>query len=408
MLEEIRIRNFQSHADTVLKLHPGVNSIEGNSDGGKTATMRALLWCAANEGSGLADVSWWATTKSGEIKKGQECSVTAVVDGMTVKRERTDKFNGYRTEKGGDTEVYEALGKKFPQDVADAFNLSVVNRQEQADGPFFLSGEWTPGERARYINKLVKLDEIDAAMAECSSRIRENTSRRKITEEELAEAEAKVKLTDDADLLPSMLSTMDELEAAVSSAGDTTRRVGESLDEWEAATRTLQSLESEYGDLDRVVREIGAVSTDMERLKSECAAAFGDIDEYENAVRLLHLLDLSGMEQLVDGIGSGEKAIDAAISVLNSTNGIRDYLSAVVVCATAEEVAVADELAESIHDAEAMASTFMRDSDDLGKQIKLYETSDADERDCSVYLEDDIRELSTMACPLCGHVGCAC
>ena len=52
MIQKLNIQNFQSHKDTKLEFHPGVNVIIGQSDSGKTAIIRALRWLIWNRPGG--------------------------------------------------------------------------------------------------------------------------------------------------------------------------------------------------------------------------------------------------------------------------------------------------------------------------------------------------------------------
>jgi DNA repair protein SbcC/Rad50 len=43
-INKVRIENFQSHEDTLMEFHKGLNVITGPSDHGKSAVMRAIKW----------------------------------------------------------------------------------------------------------------------------------------------------------------------------------------------------------------------------------------------------------------------------------------------------------------------------------------------------------------------------
>lgn len=151
MLEKIEISNFQSHKATKIDLVPTVNTLQGNSDCGKSAVMRAINWLLFNP-AGDYFVSDWA-------KKGKSivapCSVTIEANGHVVTRKRDKDFNGYIL----DGEVFEATRNSVPPKVAEALCLGEVNVQRQLDPPFLLS--MSAGDVSRYINSLVNLTEID-------------------------------------------------------------------------------------------------------------------------------------------------------------------------------------------------------------------------------------------------------
>ncbi len=175
MITSIRLANFQSHKDTRLELHPGVNSIVGSSDSGKTAILRALYWAFNNRPVGTAFVSHWNRNKSGDPVNPTAVSVSSA-DGWTVTRSRTKSFNGYSIEDNNRpaTEL-EAVGTDVPNEVAARFNLTEVNFQRQMDAHFLLSE--TSGEVARFFNRIIRLDLIDRTLTAAESLRRKLKSR---------------------------------------------------------------------------------------------------------------------------------------------------------------------------------------------------------------------------------------
>ena len=70
MLQTIQIHNFQSHENSQLDLSPGINTLVGDSDCGKSAVMRAILWAITNSPQGDAYVSDWTKTPKGKQMSG--------------------------------------------------------------------------------------------------------------------------------------------------------------------------------------------------------------------------------------------------------------------------------------------------------------------------------------------------
>lgn len=145
MLKSIKIRNFQSHEDTELRLHSGVNVIVGTSDSGKSAITRAIRWCAFNQGAGniVSDFS-----------DGKSTSVEIETDEHSIRRTK-EKWNGYVV----DGKELKAIGKGVPEEVQAAFNLDSINVQNQHDPTFLLA--MRPGEIGKYLNQIVDLESID-------------------------------------------------------------------------------------------------------------------------------------------------------------------------------------------------------------------------------------------------------
>lgn len=192
-MHNLTIRNFQSHKETQIELSPTVNSLEGVSDSGKSAVLRAMLWALTNKPDGTAFVSYWAKDRKGKIK----APVSVSIDNIT--RIRSEEFNGYiRYGKDGE-ERYEALKGAVPVEIERAINIGAVNIQRQMDPPFLLSS--TPGDAARYVNSLVGLEEIDTYQKVLKGKSRDNANSLKDETARLAEAEknlAKYAWVDDA------------------------------------------------------------------------------------------------------------------------------------------------------------------------------------------------------------------
>lgn len=159
MIRNIQITNFQSHKDSRLELHPGVNVVVGSSDSGKTAIIRALRWLVSNKPSGDSFRSNW----------GGDTSVMVEVDGHQITRIKKAATNAYLA----DGLQFMAFGADVPESISAVLNINDVNVQQQLDGPFLL-GE-SPGKVAAHFNWVAKLDKIDTAQQRIQSKIRSIT-----------------------------------------------------------------------------------------------------------------------------------------------------------------------------------------------------------------------------------------
>jgi len=142
---KLDIQNFQSHKDTTLDFHPGVNVIIGSSDSGKTAILRALRWVIYNKPTGDA------FRRIGSKKTSVQLSLNE----QEIIREKIASTNVYQL---GD-KVFKAFGNDVPDEIKQIVNFDDVNLQQQLDSPYLLSS--TPGEVARHFNKIAHLEKID-------------------------------------------------------------------------------------------------------------------------------------------------------------------------------------------------------------------------------------------------------
>ena len=184
MISKLRIRNFQSWPDTEIHFAPGLNVLVGSGDSGKTAlSSRAIRWvqenrirATSNAPMGDAYVSRWAkkTSAKGTVTLLDDCDVTITrPDGSYCRRFReaakskNDKeANGYEL----NGERYTAIGVGVPDAVSQWFNWSEVNVQKQHDQAFLISKG--AGEVSAFLNRTVKLDDIDAHISAAASLLR--------------------------------------------------------------------------------------------------------------------------------------------------------------------------------------------------------------------------------------------
>jgi len=75
MLKSLRVKNHESHVDSLFEFHPGLNVIQGTSNVGKSSVLRALELLAYNEWPGGEDKK---EGRNGPVRVGcKHCSVIA-------------------------------------------------------------------------------------------------------------------------------------------------------------------------------------------------------------------------------------------------------------------------------------------------------------------------------------------
>jgi len=189
MLQSLRLVNFQAHIDSFIELDEGITSLTGESHEGKTAIMRGLNWAVNNEPSGTGFISYWAKhkTKKGLIVIDASCKVQCIrEDGSVLIRERSADFNGYKI----DGKVLARAGVGVPTEVQKWFNMGEVNIQNQHDSLFLLhSGGKGGQEVARFLNSVVKLDEIPRALSAVESKKRSTKKLRETESEKITSYE---------------------------------------------------------------------------------------------------------------------------------------------------------------------------------------------------------------------------
>ncbi len=155
-LTSLHIKDFQAHTDLTVTLDPGITTIVGPSDVGKSAIIRALRWASQNTPSGEAFL------RSG----AKRVEVVLEVDGQRIARGRGKGGNTYDL----NDKRFEAFGNEVPPEVVSLLRLSPMNFQGQHDGPFWL--QETAGEVSRQLNRMVNLDVMDKALSSVDSMLR--------------------------------------------------------------------------------------------------------------------------------------------------------------------------------------------------------------------------------------------
>ena len=153
-VQSLEITNFQAHKRLDIKFSDTITTITGESDRGKSAILRALIWLATNRPTGDDFIRYGA----------KECLVKAVVDGHTIERVKGKKNNSYIL----DGVEYKALKTDVPEDVCKVLNVHKNNIQQQFDPIFWFSQ--TPGEVGKNLNQIVNLEIIDNVMYELQSK----------------------------------------------------------------------------------------------------------------------------------------------------------------------------------------------------------------------------------------------
>lgn len=175
MLKTLRVQNYESHKDSLLNFHPGINTVIGDSDKGKSGIFRSIMAVTSNKMMELSHISKWIKGKdgSGKILSGEECRIELGMDNGTVTRIRSDKQNSYLVT--GLDDSLDAVKKDVPEQVAKLVNMDDVNYQWQFDPPYFLG--ISAGQVAKELNKIVKIDVIDKYISVSKKKVRETETK---------------------------------------------------------------------------------------------------------------------------------------------------------------------------------------------------------------------------------------
>jgi len=204
-IKSVKIHNFQSHEDSFLEFHPGVNIIVGPSDSGKSAIMKAMRWVTKNRPLGVKSI------KSNFASDNEPINVRIDFDeGQWIERFRGGEKNCYLTPEHKHDDFIEAFRAGVPDEVERIVNIPDYNFHSQFDRLFLL--EYTSGQVAEELNNVAGLDVIDDVYARISSIIKESKRDIGVVEKTISDLEEEIKQYFD---LPDIVSTFEELEKKI-------------------------------------------------------------------------------------------------------------------------------------------------------------------------------------------------
>ena len=349
MIRNLEINFFQSHRNSILEFHEGVNLINGDSDSGKSALFKAFTWLTDNRPLGDDFKSWFSESKD-TINVGME-----FIEGTYVLKERKGTKNTYDL----NGTLFEALKSDVPEELKKLTNLADYNIQQQHQSYFLLQD--TPGEVARKFNEWVGLDIIDKAFSKINSIV----------------AIAKGKITDYDNEITSLaekiekLSYLDEIQALLEEL-DTLHSKKEIIENRTLlVNRTVQSIEALQGEIDTLIfdedleketKAILALTVDYKKKRNDLLFLDKLISSIEKTKREIQeesdwlLVEESYKEvnALLIAFASSNKkikALSATIINIDSTNKLidaeelnyenlltkkKDLLSQVTICPTCQ------------------------------------------------------------------------
>lgn len=247
MIEQIHVKNFESHEDSVFDLSPGVNAIVGDSHVGKSAIRRLLHWINTNRPLG-----------NDFIKKGTKRTYARLqFDDGVIERTKSAKTGKYMLD--SDPDPFTSFGSGVPEKVTELFNMSDVNFQTQ-HGSFFLLQD-TPGNVASYLRSVTGLDDLTMVSDDISRRLRSAKGCLTTTEGEVSEMMEELEQLErlDVDRLDECIQEYKRLEArndSIRSDRRSLNRIVERLEDLEAAPVISESRAQEL--FQRVDELIGA------------------------------------------------------------------------------------------------------------------------------------------------------
>lgn len=295
-----------------MEFENGVNVIIGATDAGKSAIFRSIMWALFNRPLGKGFISNWA----------KNCSVELKFDDCKIVRSVGKTTNSYKL----NDIVFKAIGHNPPEEILKAHNLvRDLNVQAQID-PFFLL-QSSPGEVAKYLNKVASLDTIDKTIGNIhKTYLRTN---RNIVQGESYLEELREKYED--------FSYLDKVEEAIEEATilrDKKKVIQEKHKQLSKIVKEMQQIKSNISNIKRKIRYKELVDSALDiyqkknnmvkeaqslhRITEEINSLMEKIDSFKNDKRIIRIVD-KALDIYNEITELNEKRTDAEDLVQNIT-----------------------------------------------------------------------------------------
>ena len=380
-IARIEIRNLQSHEDTTLDLHPGVNMITGENGAGKSAVFRAIRLLAYNRPVKGLD---------GMVRKGKTSILVKVTmeDGSWVVREKGKDINRYVcfdeaiAAKSGGPLTLDAVGTDVPEEVPRILGIGLaklgndmveLGMARQMD-PAFLLSQSEP-DVARWLYALTNLDEVRGAI-------------------DLLNKDHRAEGTSIKDREGRIVVKEQEAEKFV----DLDSRIAYN----EALSGSVDSAEAEIG----TVFALGGLFRELSGLRDRAVPTVKRVKELEEAVAacpeeaLEGLRTAAGMISALEGLGDDLAANVAAVAASNDAVKMLSHIRQLDVDAMgvrADEMSALWAAGDSLDDVGTKISRCEKDVEGLQTAIGERESAIAAEKS-SFTMGDE----GGIFCPVCG------
>ena len=301
MLEQLKLKNFQTHKSSTFNFSPGINVITGPNDKGKSSIIRAIYWLAFNRPSG-----------DEFIREGSKsCSVQGVFNDVSVTRKKGKSENKYVV----DGQVFNALRSDVPSEVKDIIKLSKTNIQLQHDPHFLLS--YNSSEVAKALNQVVGLDQIDTSFQVPNRIIRQNNSSIDHIQKDIDYYKKALKKFRGLNKIEKLV---DQYEHVLKLKKDLKSSINK-LEEVTSSLRDSERIEKKHKALQSVQKKLTKMESKLEKIKEKSSTA----DRLGRTIKTLtETKDPSKKIRKVEKIN---ESIQSMENILESLNNEKTHLS---------------------------------------------------------------------------------
>lgn len=409
MINSIAIKWFESHQDTLIKLHPGVNILIGESDNGKSSIIRAIKWNAHNrpQGNSYRDDKLDPENKKDKLKLTE---VNIKYDKKNILRARDGTPGGVNHYQIENNEPLRALRSDIPDEIQEITRIKDVNIQTQHPlDQYFLIGD-KPGQTAKEFNKVAGLVVMDKATADINSQVRSCNSMIKMTKLEIDTRLEEIEDTEWVDSAEKMALKLEDLILKVMDGQEVCHGLDSVIHEMNKVDTEI----AKYSMIDKAVEELDKLKTEQKQLSvkssgyKKLADVLGDLHKMDN--KLTHYdylvqadLETKKLGTMLADLFNKKSACDALSNLIITLNDVDLQLNTTAdidKASTALKKLNSDKTRieiqkDHIVEIEAVLERFSTNKKDLKWAIQTL----ADEQ------VEYLRIRTTKECPTCGRTG---
>lgn len=379
---KVEIDGFQSHDHTVIEFDPtGLTVLVGETNSGKSAVLRAILWCLYNDPKGNDFIMTGKSSVSVKV---------TFSDGSSIERKRSKTSAGQYivTDAAGNVTTYKGFSNDIPAEVANEHQMPEIkltkdlktklNVSSQLEGPFLI-GE-SNLSKANIIGRIVGTQAVDEAIKELNKGILssnrtlkeeqrriENWQKQLIAYQDLESQRLHIEYVELAietkEQLEQELEQLHELNAKFTINRKRTEEVLFKLQALPDVTQQLLMIERCEMEAQRII-ETGQIYRQLERNEENLSKVTAQLGQpiYQN----LEVIDQMGEDasDLVDNIYDIEQRLSELESVTRRMEEVTDRLSEVPVN-THSTIEVSEALVRQVSE----LSSFLNQLTDLEERL---------------------------------------
>lgn len=305
MIKSVRISNYQSHADTELEFHPGVNVLVGSSDSGKSAIFRAMSWVMTNRPLGNAFCRWG--TKKTQVE-------LTIDSDTTIGRTKSKSENNYLFQ-GRDL----LAGTEVPEDIQRVLKIDPqINIQQQISAPFLLSS--SPGEVAAFFNDIAGLSDIDLSIKNLKSWQASHIRIIKRLDLDIEKQQAQVDAMKYLDQAERNLEALEQKQSELDQIKVDHKQIKDLIHKHSRCSETLDEVSvkaNAVGPVNKLVQK----TKDLDTLRQKADGLTKTIQWHEMSHRVM--LELESRAEAIDQLSAIGDKMDRLDQIRNQITGLK-------------------------------------------------------------------------------------